>query len=342
MIRFSICAVATVSMGLTLGAGTPARHVLAAAAATVQVVKHTAQTMRFPGDPGESAAPRVNRPFFDQAGQLRWADGLVHGEATGSCDTQPPQQNANGYPIYPRQTRLFAPRVDERLCSRAGAPTEIALVGIDNDGKKSWERQTTFHSGSHRIDQRLIGASADGLVLSSLEVWSPKSGETLVPAATRAIPSEARAVPQHTYWGAALYHPLGKRIYVFEAEVTLTTRQGGLYEINPANGSKILIHPVATTWLRGFDRIEAMAVTPDGRYLMLAQRLSFRGPTDVSLALLDLSTRRIVWHDRFCQRGNEICADPQVVVSPKGAIGFSYGNLNRREHQLVFYELNGL
>lgn len=295
--------------------------------------------MSFPGSPGEEVAPRVNRPFFDSAGQLRWADYLVHVEATGSCDTQPPQQNTNGYPIYPRQTKLLAPRVDERLCSREGTPTEIALIGFAGDGKKLWERQTVFRSGTHQIDQRLIGASADGLVLRSLEVWSPRTGETIIPAATRAIPAESRAVPLYAYTGAALHHPGRRTVYVFEANVTLTTRQGGLYEINPSNGTKTLVHPVVTTLLRGFDLIEAMAVATDGRYLALAQRLSYRGPTDVSFAILDLSTNRLVFHEPFCQRTQETCAEPQVVVGPKGTLGFSYANMNRRERQLLLYEL---
>lgn len=236
---------------------------------------------------------------------------------------------------------VFLECYNGRLCSGEGTPTEIALIGIDSDGRKSWERQTAFQSGTHRIDQRLIGASTDGLVLSSLEVWSPKTGETIIPAATRAILSESRAVPLHTYWGAALYHPVRKRFYVFEANVTLTARQGGLFEINPSNGTKTLVHRVVTTLLGGFDRIEAIALRPDGRFLALAQRLSWRGPTDVSFAILDLSTNRLVFHERFCHHTNDICADPHVVIGTMGAIGFSYANMNRREHQLLLYELKG-
>lgn len=310
-----------------------------AAANSIQVLKRATQTSPFAGKIDDSAAPRVNRPYFDPAGQLRWADSLVHGEATGACDTQPPQLNPNGYPIYPRQTKLFAPRVDERLCSREGGTTEIALIGIDINGKKSWQRQTVFQSGAHPIDQRLIGASSDGLVLSSLEVWSPETGKTILPAMTRPIPSESRAVPLHTTWGAALYHPVRQTFYVFEANVTLTTRQGGLYELNPANGAKTLLHRVVTTILGSFDRVEEMALTPDRRHLALAQHSSARGPTNVSLAILDLSTNRLISHERFCHASNDTCAAPHVVIGPKGAIGFSYANLNRGEHQLLRYEL---
>jgi hypothetical protein len=327
-------------MSVSLSVSAHSTRSFAAAGPAIQVLKRTAQTMAFPSSPGESAAaPRVNRPYFDQAGQLRWADNLVHAEATGACDTQPPQRNANGYPIYPRQTKLFAPRVDERVCNREGAPTEIALIGVNGNGKKSWERPTDFRSGTHRLDQRLIGASAEGLVLSSLEVWSSQTGETIMPAATRAIPLESRAVPLHAYTGAALYHPVRKTAYVYAANVTLTARQGGLYEINPSNETKSLIHPVVTTLLGGFDRIEEMALAPHARYLALAQRLSWRGPTDVSFAILDLSTNRLLFHERFCHRTQEICAEPHVVVGSNRAIGFSYANLNRREHHLLLYEL---
>ena len=340
-LRVFTWALLSMGVGLTLSASVDSTESFAATAKSIQLLKRAAQTIAFPGSPTETATPRVNQPFFDQAGQLRWADALVHTEATGACDTQPPQQNANGYPIYPRQTKLLAPRVDERMCSREGAPTEIALIGFDGDGKKSWQRQTVFQSGTHRIDQRLIGASADGLVLSSLEVWSPKTGETLMPAATRAIAADSRSVPLHTYTGAAFYHPVRKTFYVFEANVTLTARQGGLYESNSSNGMKTLVHRVVTTLFGGFDRIEAMALTPDGRYLALAQRLEWRGPTDVSFAILDLTTNRLMFHERFCHRTNDTCADPHVVVGPKGAIGFSYANMNRREHQLLLYELKG-
>jgi len=339
MARRSVCDSLLITIALMVGAAICPTHSFAAAVEPVQFQQRMAKTFPFPGTSSESAAPRVDRPYFDHSGQLRWADVPVHNDATGSCDTQPPQRNANGYPLYPRQTKLFAPRVDERLCNRAGMPAEIALIGFDDDGKKSWERPTAFQSGSHRIDLRLIGASTDGLVLSSLEVWSPKSGATIVPAATRAIPSESRAVPLHSYWGAALYHPARKTFYVFDATVTLTTRQGGLYEINPSSGMKILVHRVVTTLLSGYDRIEEMALTPDGRYLALAQRLSWRGPTDVSLAILDLSTNRLVFHERFCKSSNDICSDPRVIVGVNGALAFSYANMNRREHLLIMYEL---
>lgn len=331
-------ALAWIALGLALSIVDSSARALAAAN-SVQIVKRKAQALGFPADPKDAAVPRINRPFFDQAGQLQWSDALVHKIASGSCDTLPPKKNPNGYPIHPRQTKLLAPRVDERSCSREGQATEIALIGVDSSGRKIWERQTAFQSGSHRIDQRLIGAAPDGLVLSSLEVWSPKTGATIVPAATRAIAAESRAVPARTYWGAALYHQPRKMFYVFESDVKLLSRQGGLYEINAADGMKTLIHPVVTTLLGGYDAIEAMALLPDGRHLALAQRLSWRGPTDVSFAILDLHTSRLLFHERFCRRSQETCANPQVVAGPKGALAFSYANLNRREHQLLLYEL---
>jgi hypothetical protein len=313
----------------------------AEATRAIQIQKRGEQTVAFPGISDRDAAPRVNRPYFDGAGQLRWADALVHEQATGSCDTHPLQENPKGYPIYPRRTVLLSPRVDVRLCSRKGASSESTAIGSTDDGHKGWEREIVFRSGMHRLDQYLIGSSREGLVLSSLEVWSPDTGRTIMPAPTRLIPSESRAVPLYAYTGAALYHPTRRTIFVYDAEVTLTSSRGGLYEIKPSTGSKTLIHPVASTLLRGFDRIEEMALMPGGRYLCLAQRLSWRGPTDVSVTILDLSTKRLLFHERFCHGTQDTCADPHVVVEPSGAIGFSYSNMNRREHYLVLYDTKG-
>lgn len=304
----------------------------------IQIHKRGEQTFAFPGSSERDAAPRVNRPYFDRAGQLRWADALVHEQATGSCDTHPLQENPNGYQIYPRRTVLLSPRVDVRLCSRKGASSETTVIGLTDDGHKVWERETVFRSGVHRLDQYLIGSSREGLVLSSLEVWSPDTGQTIVPASTRSITPESREVPLYAYTGAALYHPARHTVFVYDADVTLTKKRGGLVEINPSTGATTLVHPVVTTLFRGFDRIEEMALMPGGRYLCLAQRLSWRGPTDVSFTILDLATKRLLFHERFCQDSHDTCADPHVVIGPSGAIGFSYSNLNRREHHLLLYQ----
>ena len=313
----------------------------AGAARAIEIQKRGEQTIAFPGTSERDSAPRVNRPYFNRDGELTWADALVHEQETGSCDTHPLQENPNGYPIYPRRTVLFSPRVDVRLCRMKGASSENTVIGLTENGHMVWERESVFRSGIKRLDQYLIGSSKEGLVLSSLEVWSPETGETIMPASTRSITSESREVPLYTYTGAALYHPTRGTIFVYDAEVTLTSSRGGLYEIKPSTGSKTLIHPVAPTLLRGFDRIEEMALIPGGRYLCLAQRLSWRGPTDVSVTILDLSTKRLVFHERFCHGTQDTCADPHVVVGPSGAIGFSYSNMNRREHSLVLYEMKG-
>ncbi len=102
-----------------------------------------------------------------------------------------------------------------------------------------------------------------------------------------------------------------------------------------------MVHRAVTTLLGEFDRIEAIALTPDGRYLALAQRLEWRGPTDVSFAIFDLSTNRLVFHERLCNRTNDTFADPHAVIGTKGATGFSYANMNRCEYQLLSYELKG-
>jgi len=330
---------ASLGAGAVLLATALAVRAPAAAAPPLSVRERSEQIFAFPDPADAPSAPRVDRPYFDAAGRLRWADVPIHARATGACDTAPPQRNANGYPLHPRRTRLLSPRVDERSCSREGAPAQISLLGLDDAGAVRWERDTAFASGAHRIGQWPIGASPEGLVLGSLEVWSPQTGETILPAATRAIPSESRAAPRYTFTGAALYHPIRRTLFVFDAEVALTSSRGGVFEIDPATGAKTLRHPVATTWLRGFDRVEEMVLSADGRLLCLAQRVAWRGPTDVSLAILDLASERLLFLERFCDDSGDTCAEPHVVVGPGGAIGFSYADLNRREHHLLRYAI---
>ena len=295
----------------------------------------------FADPPGQLTPPRVNRPYFDAQNRLRWDDAPIHGQATGSCDTVPSQTNANGFPIFPRMTRMLAPRVDERRCPvtrpDGRVTTEITLIGLDAAGRVTWQRTLGFQSGAHLIDQQLVGATRDGLVLSSLEVWSPETGETLLPAPARPVGPEARPVPRFQVMGSALYLPARREFLVFEADVTLTRRQGGLYRVRPDAETRELTLPVTATISGAHDRVESMATLEDGRHAVLAQRRAFRGPSSVSVAVLNPVARRLVFradHGKAC-----VCADPVVVVGRDGHVGFSYRDDSARRHVLVHYRI---
>lgn len=285
-----------------------------------------------------AAAPRVDLPYFDSSGRLRWNDSPIHQQATGACDTVAPQRLAAGQALYPRQTRMLGPRVDERRCPRpGGAGTEAVLMGLDPGGQVSWQRPLVFRSGKRQIDQWLIGATPDGLVLSSLEVWSPLTGETVVPAPTHPVEPEGRPVPDHELTGTAIYHPGRREILAFTADVTLTRRRGGLYRIDQASGERELLHPVTATLAGSYERVEAMALDPAGRLLLLARRSSVRGASSVSFAVFDLDSRRYLFQERHGT--GHTCSEPRTLVGPNGQVVFSYRDANDRQFVVVRYRL---
>lgn len=288
--------------------------------------------------PQTELGPRIFRPYFDEDGRLRFSDAPVHGRATGACDTEPPRLGPGGRPLYPRHTVLLSPRVDERRCLRGTRPgTDITLLGIGADGEVTWQRSLEFISGSRRLDRRLIGAGPEGLVLSDLEVWSPATGETLVPGRTHPVPGEDRSVPDHQVDGRALYHPELRRIFLFDAEASLLDRRGGLYVFDPASSERELIAAISAGPTGTYDRVEDMALGPAGRYLVLGERLAVRGPSSVSIALFDLDTRRLVFLERHGEGSS--CSNPTVVTHRGGEVGFSYRDANQRQYVLVRYRL---
>lgn len=287
---------------------------------------------------GESDAPRVDRVSFDASGSPVWIDTLVHQVATGGCDTQPLRQSPAGFALYPRRTVLLAPRVDLRRCPRsAGAGTDTSLLGLDATGNLTWQRPLVFVSGERKIEQWLLGATSEGLVLSSFEVWSPVSGATLVPPRTHPVGPEGRPVPDHQFTGAALYHSTRGEIFHFTAEVTLVRREGGLFRFDPKSGTQELLHPVTASWMGTHDQVEAMAVAPGGRLLLLARRSTVRGASSVSFAVFDLDRKRYVFEERHGE--GHVCSAPLVAVGPKGQVVFTYRDENERQHVVVSYEV---
>lgn len=304
---------------------------------SLKVMKVEEARVAFPEASNQSPILRMDRPYFDADSRLRWDDAVFHG-LPGGCDPARLQAGATGPAVPVQRNRLRSPRVNERRCPRvAGRAPEATLVGIDGTGAVSWQRSLAFPSGTHALDQRLIGASPEGLVLSSLEVWSPFTGETVVPARTHPVGPDARPVPDHQFESAALYDPRRRRVLVFDAEVTLLRHTGGLHRFDPATGSMDLLEEVSMGWLGAYDRVEAMVLSPDGNYLFLARQRSFRGPGFVSLEVFDMEARRAVFEARHGE--GHSCSDPQVVSGPSGHIGFAYRDASTGHHVLVHYRM---
>jgi len=295
----------------------------APAAARVTVLKNGVQRLG-----AADGSPRVNRPYFDAQGGLRWDDSPL--DATPAC---PP-----GTPPAQRERLMLSPAVDRLRCAGGkGAKASVLLLGIDGAGKAMWQRPLGFVSGRFTIDERVLGASRDGLVLSNLAVIAPDSGQTLRPAPTHLVDREPRPVPDHDLTGAALYLPDLKAFLWFSADVTLLERKGGLFLIDVASGHKDLVLPVSATLAGGYWRVEEMAREPGARHVLLAQRFAIRGPGGVAIVLFDAERREVAYEERFGEGSS--CEDPQVVLGPGGLFGLAYLDATAGERVLVRYEL---
>lgn len=191
-----------------------------------------------------------------------------------------------------------------------------------------------FQSGDVEIEQWLIGATPEALILSNLEVWSPWTGETVLPARTHAV--GGRVIPDFNFSTCGVYLSARREALVFEADVTLLRRQGGVYRIRLDTGHKELWLPVSTTLLGSYDRVESMA-SLDDRFAVFGLRQEVRGPTPVGVAVHDLATRERVFNERLC--AGYTCADPQVVAGHDGHFALAYRDQKAQEHVLIHYRV---
>lgn len=304
----------------------------AAVGTAASVVRVSELRIPFPDPPTAAPEPRVDRPYFEDDGRLRWDGGRVDEPPLRACAEAEPGRLAP-----PRRAVLARPRVDERRCPEPGGGRRLrkTLVGFDAQGRVSWERPLVFRSGDVEIEQWLIGATPEALVLSDLEVWSPATGETLVPAPTHL--AGARPVPDHHFSTSALYLPASGALLAFQADVTLVRREGGVYRIALDTGRKELWLPVSATLTGTYDRVETMAQSRDGRFVLLGLRQEVRGPSSVAVALHDLKTAALAFEERFGD--GHSCSDPQVLAGADGHFAFAYRDDNARAHVLVLYRV---
>jgi hypothetical protein len=71
--------------------------------------------------------------------------------------------------------------------------------------------------------------------------------------------------------------------------------------------------------------------------VLLGQRQAVRGPSYVSVALIDLQTLARVYEERHGK--GHACSAPQVVAGVAGHFGFAYRDENAHEHVLVHYRV---
>jgi hypothetical protein len=277
--------------------------------------------------PISAEGAQVDRLYVAPDGSARW---------DGTAVTPEPTACASG--VAWRRTAVHSPRVDEYACRPVAGPRgERVLVGLAPGGGVAWTRSLAFQSGAHAIDLSLIGASPQALVLSDLEVLSPAGGGTLVPARVRVIAGEGRTVPAEGVQGAAAYVRSTGSILLFDADVTLLRRDGGLYRVDPGTGTRALVLPVTADLFGRYDRVEAIAVTPDGRSALLARRRSTRGPSAVSVAVVALPEGALLFEETHGD--GHACFDPQVAAGPSGTFAFAYRDDTLARRVVVQYRL---
>jgi hypothetical protein len=231
---------------------------------------------------------------------------------------------------------MLNPRVDRARCAAgSGARPTALLLGIDEAGKVSWRRPLGFASGQFTLDEEVIGASPDGVVLGDLAVIAPGSGLPLREPPTHLV--EGRPVPDHDLTGAALFLPERGAFLWFSADVTLLERKGGLFLVDAASGRRDLVLPVAASFTGGFWRVEEMTRAPDGRHVLLAERFAARGPGGVAIAVFDPERRELAYRERFEPGG--FCEDAQVVSAPGGLFGLAYLDATAGKRVLVRYQM---
>ncbi len=260
------------------------------------------------------AQPGIDRPSFDPKGTLRWEARPA--AVSGACPA--------GTPMSGQKTWLLAPRVDEVRCGAAGGPAQSSLFGIDPAGIVVWRRALGFRSGEYTVDQLVLGAAAEGIVLSDLTVLAPATGAIVLPPKTHPVGAEKRPIPDVALTGAALYLPREQAFLHFAADVTLLHSEGGLFRIDGRTAKRELLLPVATTLLRGYWRVESMALSADGKNVFLGEKLAIRGEGGVAFSVLDLAARKVVFRRTFDE--DQFCSDPAIVLGPHGRIGFFYKN----------------
>lgn len=224
----------------------------------------------------------VLRVYFDAERRLGWDNSPIHRVATGECDTQPTRPTRFGH--LPRSVILARPRVDQRACP--GDRGEVRTVlGLDDDGNVRWQRQLASHAGpvmdSQSYTRDIIGADEDGLVTNTLEVWSPTTGESLVPAAVARKHPGGWMIPRYSFVYGAWFRPRLRDFIVLTAnDPDHHLGKPGVHRLDPVSGQHELLVPErGCGTLRLFARVyvEELRLDPSGRYLAMRRACRGRG-----------------------------------------------------------------
>lgn len=256
---------------------------------------------------------------LDERGQLHLLSALnLDLDMKDICDLQ-------GV-VTRRKLLLVKPRVEEIQCV-VGGNEYLLLLGFDELGKERWRRKLEFLSGQHRIKEVVIGSDASALILSDLEVLAPEDGKVLFSAPVHLVEGN-RSTPNYQFNRRAVFVASEQKFIIFDADVTLVRRRGGLFRLDPKKGVKELVLPALTTPLGGLWGVQDMALDMGGRHLFLALRRDGRAGGGTALVLFDLAEKRILYRDNFSNGDS-----PRLTLGLGGLVFFTY--IDRKSQEIV-------
>lgn len=291
--------------------------------------------------PGE----RVYRAYFDAGNRLRWDDHLVHRAATGECDTQPPMDHSNS---LPRRVLLGKPRVDMRSCLYADNDGQETVLGLDETDQLLWQRKIgrdrrqPSATGPHTYVEDIIGADERSLVTNTLEVWSPRTGDTLVSAVSEREHPGGWKIPRYGFHSGAWFRPRQRDfIVIVKDEPHRDLGPPGVHRLDPVSGEheRLIAEGLCgTLWMFARLYVKDLRVDPTGRYLAMHRECQGRGYMPWSdFAVFDMQSRRLIHEERFDAQKTSIAS---LTMADDGDIGLALHDHGASQLRLVRYRLS--
>lgn len=276
--------------------------------------------------------PRVNLPYFNNDGELEWNDALVADYKTEPCASKVSAETKKHSP-WRTMVLLSHPRVEQKTCGYE----EKILVGIGENGRVIWRRDLRQQRGESLSFLYVQGVSPSSLVLSNLEVLSPKTGKVIrEPPATIRMRYE-----ENVYNVDALFDPVAFRSSNEDYLVYVNFGKplpgaDGLYKFDVTSEEFHLVYGGENIFQRKV-LVTSMAVDESGHYLLMAGTKHSRGRSKPVFQVFDLITNTLIHREYFDDL--DIQSDLDVLAGPGGKAVFVVRNYFRSFNLVVEYTI---
>lgn len=260
---------------------------------------------------------KIRLPYYNSQNELTISNEIVTNIIQGLCSDSPPAV-LDG--TESNRTLMINPRVDTQRCpisEKFPLIGQTMIVGLDSSGKIIWKRALEIKevapaaSSDPLIDYRtIIGASIGGIIIrsnqhESMEIISPQTGETLY--------GSVKGSP----WTGVM-DPHSHYLYVDKPD-TINRRPTQIFRIDLQNDSREILDELPLQKFTGIAMLaDKMAISPDGRFLIVATNIPSKIDASMGWRIYDLSTKHLI----------DEMTDPklyelEIAVGLKDHIGFS-------------------